>query len=875
MASTSKGILFTLLTILLFILMLGTLITYVILNINSENLASSSALGIGTQSVITAASGSAHDFLQGSLSDALHSLIAYESTPSLRHDRFVNNTAGTLESMIYNGTAFGMRIQNMSVTLSNYTSQIEGLAEQQDIRLTIENASVSVFQTTPYSINASYTALDVINTTTGIIYYPVNATAGVQLNGTVSLASAEEANPTVMTFSNYTATNLVGGVRANNGSQSPFMFVYGTMVVIPSGTPTCSAVPQKFRNGDFILAAANSVDINQSICGMGGLVTASLNQTGFPPLGPYLAYGNTGIFNSISNGTALLLDGNALELLNISAAQYYGVQKGDYFASKFVPSYLDRADGHLADKSPYGIFSLGGLSTLVASFADNGNIIVANSNTLNPGSNTMSAFAWVYLNTTTSTANIIQKPGAYGIGIGTGGAQKFQPVGSVGSNGICNSPPFVLSQNAWHFIGFTYNGTSINDYVDGTAYCSVALEGNVPSNSNSVIIGGSLNSSIAEVQVYNTSLSPQQVARLYSYGLSSIPISGAGLLLWMPLNGNSNDYSGFSYNIIATNTIYSNPVGYFGDPGLGELPGYASTYVIQGLLNCMNIQQCSNSTLSHVYLGNSQSGTSSNTVANEAAAFGLGVAGLPNALRLNGTGNANAGNGGYMIPDNGFAFMANSAGGFTISLWVYPMSGNGVIVDQGTSQVIGSGNHESIIELINGNVWMRGSGGNCSDIGTIQLDHWSNIIMTGTLGQASGFFYTGIINGNVIVAHRRGARGTTGSSPLYGLGMADLNHCSGGTGDWFNGMMSDYQIYNTTLTTGQAQQLYVNGTVPGESNSLVASWALYGGLNGLFNETPESQNGNTGYLWYFNVTSGVCTNSNVIVGACRASYSHP
>ena len=66
-----------------------------------------------------------------------------------------------------------------------------------------------------------------------------------------------------------------------------------------------------------------------------------------------------------------------------------------------------------------------------------------------------------------------------------------------------------------------------------------------------------LNGSMANVQIYSTALSANQVQTLYQGGISGPPVTSSGLAGWWPLNGNSNDYSGNGNNGTATNVIYS------------------------------------------------------------------------------------------------------------------------------------------------------------------------------------------------------------------------------------------------------------------------------------------------------------------------------
>ena len=65
------------------------------------------------------------------------------------------------------------------------------------------------------------------------------------------------------------------------------------------------------------------------------------------------------------------------------------------------------------------------------------------------------------------------------------------------------------------------------------------------------------NGSIANVQIYNTTLSANQISALYQEGIGGDPINPNHLVAWYPLNGNANDYSGNDYNGKAVNVGYS------------------------------------------------------------------------------------------------------------------------------------------------------------------------------------------------------------------------------------------------------------------------------------------------------------------------------
>ncbi len=1038
----SRGVLLTLLTIVLFILMLGIIITYVTISLGSEQVASGSASSASTSQIIASADASAHAFLKESLAEALGSLASYEGTPQLRRDRFVNDTASALSGLMLNGTVFGTRMPDMNATMANYTQRMEFLAAQSYRNLSIDNASITVYDGTPFSVNVTYTALDVIRTGAGTEYYPVTATAGVSLNGTPSLASVARGSPTPMVFSDYpepvvigasvplpsgltgssacsttqasndgpvsisispnavtipaggsvTFTNSTTGnaekpytycysvepttgvtesgnkftfytsgdynvtisfidsnkdtnatssalvkvtgqsipINSSNGkalfgSQSPFMFAYGALVVFRTPKKLeCSDIPSKFQNGHFILAAYNiSESVTESgLCGMGGLVLLQSNNVGpgLPPppppqpglpqsnnvgpgepptTKPYLVYNSSdsAIFNYLNNGTEVLLDGPALELLNVSAVRQ-AVQSGLYFASPFSPSYLDRGAGLLGSRSPDGLFSLSSLGIDVLALNGAGYMSTRDA-PAQGATNALSAFAWV--KPTANASAIVQRGGSFGMAIGENGAGFGDFSGYVwnasllgGPSGVCKAAPFNLQPGSWYLVGFTFNGSRVNDYVNGIKYCSVAYSGNIPASSNAITLGGPdstdgfVNGSIADVQIYNWTLLPVQVQRLYTEGIDGVPASGPGMLAWWPLDGNDNDYSGNGLSSLVVNASYVAPGGYYGDASIRNVIGAYDTNPVEGVMGCDSVDQCSNNSLQRLYLGNGQLADVNNVLVNSSSALGMGGATVPDVVDFNGEGGALTGSGGYIEQGSGFNFMTthNMNQGFTISIWVYPETGNGVIVAESPQLPLNLLLDSSLIELVNGHVEMASTAG-CKDFGTIPVDRWSNIVMTGTASlPPQGLHYNAYINGN---SSGPGSSKLGGSllntSMFYPLGAAvssplSCNKVSQG-GSWFDGKMADYQFYDAEMSAAQVQTLYTNNTIPNMSKYLVARWPLAFGLGtGMMNVTPDIVGGNDAQLYsgtvvnsFFN--TGVCTNANVISGSCRVSYSSP
>ena len=66
------------------------------------------------------------------------------------------------------------------------------------------------------------------------------------------------------------------------------------------------------------------------------------------------------------------------------------------------------------------------------------------------------------------------------------------------------------------------------------------------------------NCQISNVQVYNASLSANEITALYNEGIGGVPFNLNSLVEWWPLNGDANDYSGNLNNGVPTSVVYTN-----------------------------------------------------------------------------------------------------------------------------------------------------------------------------------------------------------------------------------------------------------------------------------------------------------------------------
>ncbi|MEM3215392.1 MAG: LamG-like jellyroll fold domain-containing protein [Candidatus Micrarchaeaceae archaeon] len=120
----------------------------------------------------------------------------------------------------------------------------------------------------------------------------------------------------------------------------------------------------------------------------------------------------------------------------------------------------------------------------------------------------------------------------------------------------------VISLNTWNFVAVAVNPPNYYFQLNGNG--TTASNTNTYNNNNNVVIGtqtaqcdGSVFAGyLANVQIYNTSLSANEIQALYQEGIGGAPIDLQNLVGWWPLNGNANDYSGNGNNGQATGVTY-------------------------------------------------------------------------------------------------------------------------------------------------------------------------------------------------------------------------------------------------------------------------------------------------------------------------------
>ncbi len=249
-----------------------------------------------------------------------------------------------------------------------------------------------------------------------------------------------------------------------------------------------------------------------------------------------------------------------------------GVFNGATFAPKAPPGacqvFRPNGPSTAFDLNLEGVCN-GELPEYVASFNANGAVNVIAPTQLPIGDSPRTIVAWVYPLGGNNNANGNQQVVFYGQsttdeGVGLIIYPDSNNVYFEGWNDWNSG--LIVTNNTWNFVAVTYSGgvsNTIGGYENNqsaSGYLSAALA--TPSGTNLYVgFGGPATryykGYIANVQIYNASLSQPEVNALYLEGIGVAPIDLQNLVGWWPLNGDANDYSGNENNGVPTNVVYT------------------------------------------------------------------------------------------------------------------------------------------------------------------------------------------------------------------------------------------------------------------------------------------------------------------------------
>ncbi len=880
-----KGVLLTLFMIILFILMMAEIITYVTLSTNYDSIAASGAQELGEAATKTALAAGARNFLHEGLLSADGALLGYESNPVLLtvggnivvRSRDINSTAYFLRSLLYNGTVYGVNMSKYmgTATLASYINYSIVQARQQGVNLTITNSTIAVYQADPFSINATYSALYTSTSASGTFVYPVSVTTGITLNGTTDPIGIMDGNAQPISGqASYPVAVKIGGQGALSGSTSQFMFLYGTVILYPSSAPTCSNIGVT-NNQFYILAVQDAANLNPSACGDGGLVANIMPTVGTPNV-PFLQF-NSIVFNYIQNDSQVLLSGPNLALYNMSQLRL-AVQSGGYYQSPYTPSYFDNVQRTFTQRDGEGMFSFGPLMQEDAYFggsATHSNVLIPNSLTLNSPFSLSMWFNSNLANTVAFSSELVDtlQPNQYSFDLKLCGEGGCVGTGSGLQLDVGNGAELLYSEanaispftaNTWYNVVVSVNGSAARVYLDGGG------PGIVPYAPNSVVFAGPnnrmvigaagsgdwFNGKIADVQLYDANLSATQAQQLYMEGIGAPPISTARLVGWWPLDGNTNDYSGYGNNGVATAVTYGPVTGYFGDPIYAYAPLLQqNASAVEGVLGCINPAMCADTSVQQLYVGNYRLSYSGGSAMNETATLGMPNGAVPPAADFISSG--------AVTESQPLNWMESTTQPYTFSIWVYP-NRDGVVIDENNT----AGWHKSWLEISGGKYYAQTWTGLLKPeqlSGALPYNTWTDLAFS--YNSANGGTFNGYVNGvQTINVQSYGARLAPSGNAYYMLGQGDTVNM--GSGAPFSGMLSDFQTYNVDLNPSQVMDLYLNNSVPNVPSNM--AWPLSQPYAGMFNTSAQSNGNDFATFWSGGM---MCNQVNSITDGCGVQYA--
>ncbi|MDE1834768.1 MAG: LamG domain-containing protein, partial [Candidatus Micrarchaeota archaeon] len=804
----------------------------------------------------------------------------YEYTPSMRGNNFITNTSLYLKYLITNGTLPNVSVGTAAynsiklmmggATFATYNAEIgltTGIAARQ---ISVNESSPQIFQINPYSINVRYTESVVLNTTSGSYTFSIPVNASIPINNTPDLFYAQQGVYKKINFaSSRNLVTVIGNTYATSGNTIGYAYgmVYSVPALTTCGTLNVPAGISSPPNSKQVIIATSDGGLLTPAClsNYAGVIAANLISP--PSTMPYLNY-QIGSYPALTTGEQVLLYGPGLATLNITNLVNNASQEA-YFTAPLASQYLDRASGNFQKSSQNGMFTFFTYDRQAALF--NNVFSVISTSQTQPSTTAYSVAAWVF---PTNGNGVIENDRGTTLG-STNGHSLTLGIGQE----LCLSSPISPGQfffgdnsdnigwgiesttayptNSWYFVVGTFNapkGTLIsgatyaslfNLYVNGqqvatSEWCGVGssvdtspLKGNggmqigyeAPwSTSSNSLIGD-----IANLQVYNQTLTAQQVYQLYQEGVEGLPISNSMLIGWYPLNGNANNYNGTSAITTTTSGISYNLLPNYQMDNMLVTPSSSNTYPIPGLLTCVSYGQCTSNYLPAVYLGTSQ----------------ISAGGQTSAAYFNGQSS-------YMydqLPTAGTASAPfNALTSWTYSAWINPQNNN----PAGTTNTIYSeGNPCTTFQIDttaqtelefsasnNGALYVAGPTSSALAKGS-----FNNVVITMSgagLGTGVANFY---VNGKLVspspIVTPGGQNSEEVSTPngannkkYFELGGAAGIFCSPAQGlSPFLGSMSNVQLYNTALSGAQVSALYQEGIdgspLQAADQNLIAWYPLY------------------------------------------------
>ncbi|MCL4364751.1 LamG domain-containing protein [Candidatus Marsarchaeota archaeon] len=428
----------------------------------------------------------------------------------------------------------------------------------------------------------------------------------------------------------------------------------------------------------------------------------------------------------------------------------------------------------------------------------------------------------------------------------------------------------ALSAGRWYLMTYTFDGANLRLYINGSIALGCSDYGIASASPISINLGRSaagtdlFNGTMADVQVYGDVLRSAQASQIYHGGITAGPVQ-PNILMWLPLGGNAHNYGG----------AQSDPVQY--GPSLYPAVAYISVPV----KNNMGGPSVGSTVGFSTSLGNFSSGGSLSTstgtngvaVAVLNQGLGSGIATVKStafngnessSVNLIGWWPLNLGQGpiAYNLAKSG----SDLSGNMVYASWASPnlaasFSGQGYI------QIPSSLSLQSQITV---SAWVRPAGQQPSRFGGMLtgLPYYSigvcgyllsvcyYNLQTGqsytsrvNLSPGTWYMVTAVMSGSSESIYVNGILALSISSELSGdvdLGLNDIGSgpcCS----QFFNGSISNVQLYGSLFTQQQVLQMYQEGIggapVLGIQSNLAAWYPLDGDAINYVQAAPQPASG--------------------------------
>jgi len=441
-------------------------------------------------------------------------------------------------------------------------------------------------------------------------------------------------------------------------------------------------------------------------------------------------------------------------------------------------------------------------------------------------------------------------------------------------SGVQSTSSNTLTPGQWYFLAATIGSGIETVYLNGQNVLSNSLSvANQLTTGLQIGYGNSwdslLNGYAADVQVYNTVLTANQIQALYQEGISGAP-NNALLAGWWPLNGNANDYSGNGnqgtpYNInylstaqfsvhVASNSganSVSDPLGLIASKGILQ-PNQNSLLLYTNATGNQTLFLVSGTTagpsLLSTYAFNGNLTTAGSLVGWWPLTLGYGTT----AYDLSGTYNnanlinvawqplayqtnfqtASFNNVNSIVSGSANSATSNglSVNAITLTAWVNN-TGTGSYI-QNIAEVSGGSAAPATLGL-----GVASAGGNLKLLWSNQAGTIQNSVSGGAIPANTQMFVAGVWNGtnNMLSIYINGTltANTLGNGTTSTM-VSDFNMGGAYSSMYgFNGLISNVQIYKSALSQQQIGSLYSQGPTgtPIAGSSMIGWWPLDGSAN--------------------------------------------